>query len=494
MLPLLLWTFTAQVTNSVTFYPSGSETYYETIIERNMYLNFDLSYSKAVEPINNYLKENDKVFILENKEHENTLRPLSIIQKVIENRLSNISDILKHTLTKMQLFDKGPKVENKCNVTLRIPTISKQKEFEKIMKWSMEANRLVKKQIERHLPNLYPFQKHLSYATAFSGLTNLLDKVDFFLEEIQDFSTYFVNLAMNKRFDESLVSKLINQVCTKEDTAANFFYKFELESCSYYNKNGQNGIQCRIRRTALASPVTYIRYQSMSHYGCGLGISYLSDSKLLGSPASLKFDPKTSPSKQNIFISTFDPQNDCIKALIIEDRDKILQACPRTLVNVEIEITPYGIQFNTISQTDIDIFGKFIGSYTAPLFLKIRGPYTFINRNGQNITKHFKSDKTEVILPRLSFTKSEICENYNNDQDFISRFLLEWDVSLIYSLAGLIFYHIVIKGSPLIWNWIIDYNRRREHDRIRNAPSSPPLRQMDVNRIRRTPRKNPNHR
>ena len=106
MLPLLLWTFTAQVTNSVTFYPSGPETYYETIIERNMYLNFDLSYSKAIEPINNYLKENDKVFIMENKEHENILRPLSIIQKVIENRLSNISDILKHTLTKMQLFDK----------------------------------------------------------------------------------------------------------------------------------------------------------------------------------------------------------------------------------------------------------------------------------------------------------------------------------------------------------------------------------------------------
>ena len=96
----------------------------------------------------------------------------------------------------------------------------------------------------------------------------------------------------------------------------------------------------------------------MSHYGCGLGISYLSDSKLLGSPASLKFDTTTSPSKQNIFISTFDPQNDCIKALIIEDRDKILQACPRTLVNVEIEITPYGIQFNTISQTDIDFLGN----------------------------------------------------------------------------------------------------------------------------------------
>ena len=494
MLPLFLWTIAAQVTNSVVFYPAGPETYYETVIERNMYLNFDLSYSKAIEPINKYLKDNDKVFIMENKEHEKTLKPLYSIQKVIENRLLNISDILKHTLTKMQLFEISPKVEDKCNVTLRIPTISKRKELEKIMKWSMEANRLAKVQIKNHSPDSYPFQKHLSYITAFSGLTNLLDKIDFFLDEIQAFSTYFVNLAMNKRFDESLVSRLINQECTKEDTSANFLYKFELDYCTYYNTDGKNGIQCRISRTALASPVTYNRYKTMSYSGCGFGISYLSKANLLGSPISLKFDTKTSLSKQDTTISTFDLQNDCIKALISEQRDKILKFCPRTSVNVEFEITPYGILFNTISQTDIDTFGEFIGGYAAPLFLKIQGPYTFIDRNGHNISKHFKSDKTEVILPQLSFAKSEICENYNNKQDFVSRLILEWDVSLVYSLAGLLIYHIAIKGSPLAWNWIVEYNRRREHERIRNAPSSPPLRQMDVNRIRRTPRKNPNHR
>ena len=298
MLPLFLWTIAAQVTNSVVFYPAGPETYYETVIERNMYLNFDLSYSKAIEPINKYLKDNDKVFIMENKEHEKTLKPLYSIQKVIENRLLNISDILKHTLTKMQLFEISPKVEDKCNVTLRIPTISKRKELEKIMKWSMEANRLAKVQIKNHSPDSYPFQKHLSYITAFSGLTNLLDKIDFFLDEIQAFSTYFVNLAMNKRFDESLVSRLINQECTKEDTSANFLYKFELDYCTYYNTDGKNGIQCRISRTALASPVTYIRYQTMSYSGCGFGISYLSKANLLGSPISLKFDTKTSFSKQ----------------------------------------------------------------------------------------------------------------------------------------------------------------------------------------------------
>ena len=93
MLPLFLWTIAAQVTNSVVFYPAGPETYYETVIERNMYLNFDLSYSKAIEPINKYLKDNDKVFIMENKEHEKTLKPLYSIQKVIENRLQYLSVI-----------------------------------------------------------------------------------------------------------------------------------------------------------------------------------------------------------------------------------------------------------------------------------------------------------------------------------------------------------------------------------------------------------------
>ena len=103
------------------------------------------------------------------------------------------------------------------------------------------------------------------------------------------------------------------------------------------------------------------------------------------------------------------------------------------------ELSPYGLAFYQLDKADHTQFPGLLDdeSVQPPLFLRLKGKYSYIDETGHRFTYNFKSSHDGAIAPKINFTQSELCK-FRPEKEIWNEFVSNaWPYSIMFTLQTL---------------------------------------------------------
>ena len=219
---------------------------------------------------------------------------------------------------------------------------------------------------------------------------------------------------------------------------------------------------CEITKETLGELENFILYKPFFYNGCSIDLSYYARSI-----NSEKFELEAD--KPRILLP-LNKHTDCIKSIDNLDKDGILEYCPKTQGFKKYELSPYGLAFYQLDKADRTQFPGLLDDdkVQPPLFLRLKGTYSYIDEAGHKLTYNFKSSHNGAIAPKLNFTESNLCKNRPQKKTWIEVVDSIWPYSILFTLQTLTLFCLYKLGRK-VWDILVKGNIGRNMYILANA-------------------------
>ena len=227
---------------------------------------------------------------------------------------------------------------------------------------------------------------------------NLRPLINDYYQQIESWSIEIIEIIQYNTVASSLKRRFVKWDNSDDSQQSNLI-EYKVLGCGFHFQS--NAILCPLRKIVKTDRAEYIKFRPFPFHQCTLDISYISKSIV---------DDKYHYSKELDTLTPISKQDSCFEGLEDNNKEEIINHCPKGITTGKYYITSYGILLNEISSHDISQFKPLLtDQHEPPVFLRLEGARTYTDSKGSTYHKNFISNFEEVIVPDMKFTGNEIC-------------------------------------------------------------------------------------